>query len=368
MRRRGALASVVLSALLAGAAAVAAPAPDAVVRRAPLAAEISRWSAYLRENRSSNESWTAIRRVSDPVLAAARDALARGRLLLAFQKLAAARMYLSGFAWVESIPAAQRRTPGQLEAEWARTGRALRSGLATPSPDAFGGLRPAAVRGIAETAAPQVREYYDASLEYGRSTTADSGFLYLAAARAQRELIADLCRAVSVDAGLPAPRLRSLAAELDALEGELLAAYRPPDAIDRHSDFIAASSVVKEARELDGAGLRYGALLRYLLAAQRTASLRPTPPPPAATALKEKLAALDSLLSAGGIDHSIGRLFLESARAEVESAGAGRPSPVAAAIVSDVMPRYFAALLPGRPLPERLAARATVTLVRWPYT
>jgi hypothetical protein len=44
------------------------------------------------------------------------------------------------------------------------------------------------------------------------------------------------------------------------------------------------------------------------------------------------------------------------------------PPPIAAAIATDVLPRYFAALGPARPSPARPAPRVTVTLVRWPYT
>jgi hypothetical protein len=77
---------------------------------------------------------------------------------------------------------------------------------------------------------------------------------------------------------------------------------------------------------------------------------------------------LDRLLSAKGIDHSIGRLFLESAEAEAASVAPNSPSPVAAVIVSDVIPRYFAALEPRRAEPPKPAPLVTVTLVRWPYT
>src|SRR5262249_29785164 len=37
-------------------------------------------------------------------------------------------------------------------------------------------------------------------------------------------------------------------------------------------------------------------------------------------------------------------------------------------VATDVLPRYFAALEPARPAPRLPAPRATVTLVRWPYT
>ena len=41
------------------------------------------------------------------------------------------------------------------------------SELAPPAADALAGVRPAAVRALGEAALPQVRVYYEASLEYG---------------------------------------------------------------------------------------------------------------------------------------------------------------------------------------------------------
>src|SRR5256885_2065184 len=77
----------------------------------------------------------------------------------------------------------------------------------------------AAVRAIGEAALPQIRNYYEASLEYGRNTMPDSGFFYIGLARAQRELIA-LCRSLSQPSALAPPPLRALDRELDALDGE----------------------------------------------------------------------------------------------------------------------------------------------------
>jgi hypothetical protein len=47
---------------------------------------------------------------------------------------------------------------------------------------------------------------------------------------------------------------------------------------------------------------------------------------------------------------------------------ADAPLAVASAIASDVLPRYFEALAPAGPQPAPLVPRATVTLVRWPFT
>jgi hypothetical protein len=343
-----------------------APAAPDLAGRDPLAREIDRWATFLRETKSADENWAQVRQATEPVIAKAREALRDRRRLLALQRLAAARMYPAGFSWILSIPAEQRKTIGQLDDEWGRTGRFLKTELGGVSPGSFSGIHPAAVRAIAEATIPQVRAYYDASLEYGKNTRPDDGYLYLGAARAQRDLI-DLCRRLSTSSALRPPPLRSVASELDALEGDLLAAYRPPAAIDKHSDFIAASAVLKEARELDAAALRYGAMLRYLVAAQRAALLRPSPPALTPAELAAKMGAFHDRLRTGGVDHTIGRLFLETAEADVQRPDPEKP-PVASAIVGDVLPRYFAALEPLRSEPAKPAPRATVTLVRWPYT
>jgi hypothetical protein len=333
----------------------------------PLAAEIERWSAFARDSRETHPMWAPVKQATEPVLARARTALAAGRRFLALQQLGVARINLAAFLYLAGLPASERNDLSRLESEWGRDGRALKADLAKTPPSAFADVQPAAIRAVAEAALPQVRAFYDASLDYGHSTDAEAGLFYLGAARSQREF-ASFCRRLSTPSPLRAPGLRSLAPELDGLEGELLARYRPPAAIERHGDFIAASSVLKEARELDAAELRYGALLRYLLAAQRSAQLRPDPPAFEPAAIAARMRELDRLLSAKGIDHSIGRLFLESAEAEAARVAPNSPSPVAAAIVSDVIPRYFAALEPRRAEPPKPAPLVAVTLVRWPYT
>jgi hypothetical protein len=73
-------------------------------------------------------------------------------------------------------------------------------------------------------------------------------------------------------------------------------------------------------------------------------------------------------LDASATDPSIGRVFVEYARADLEQATGNQPAAIAAAIVGGILPRYFAALEPAAPRPSLPAPRVTVTLVRWPYT
>ena len=333
----------------------------------PLASEVARWSTYLRETSSSDENWKDVKQSVEPAMARVEAALEEDRRLLALERLSVARMNLAAFAYVNALPA-DKRDEARLDAERARVGALLKAELTAPSGSALDGVQPAAVRAEGEVALPQVRNYYDTCLDYGRATGAWSGLFYLGAAQAQHEFVA-LTRSLSTRTELKAPKLRSLAVELDALESDLLKAYRPPASIDRHVEFITASAALKEARELDAAGLRYGALLRYLQAAMRIDPLRPGAGPPDLETLPKRLDALQARLSEGGIDHTIGRLYLETAQANLAGGAPPGGNPVfAEAIARDVLPRYFAALAPAAPSAPKPAASIAVTLVRWPYT
>jgi hypothetical protein len=328
-----------------------------------VAAELQRWAAFLRTHAATDEIWKQVRPGAETVLQRAQQARDEGRPLLALLRLAWVQENLEAAAYVGGRSPGQRTDKAAFEAEWRRMGDVIPGAREAPAPTVLAGVRPAAVRAMGEAAAAQVRVYYEASLEYGQSTTPDSGLFYLGAAQARSRFV-DLTRRLSRRTSGTAPPVRSLAVELDTLEGEMLAAYRPPASIDRHPDFINASATLKEARELDQAGLYHGALLRYLQAAQRFAQIRGGAPDAsaAAAALRQQEARL-----AGAVDHSLGRLFLEAAQADLAHPAEAGPV-AAAAIASDVLPRYFAALAAAPPAAAAIRPRATVTLVRWPYT
>jgi hypothetical protein len=346
-------------ALASSGAIAAAPATDD-----PLAAEIDRWRNFLRTNPANDEIWKQIKEGSEATLTRAADALAAGRRWLALQRLAYAREGLLAATYMGERPASQRKDQAAFEQEWRRMGEVLADRLSAPAADALADLRPAAVRALAEAALPQVRVYYDASLDYGRSTMPDSGLYYLGSAAAQRDFLS-FARGIGGASAPPAPPLRRLSAELDQLEDDLLAAYRPPASIEQHGQFIAASAMLKEARELDALSLRYGALFRYLLALYRFAPLRAGVPPADPARTPEALAAFAPRLAAPGVDHTLGRLFLELGESEAATA-AGVAN--AAAVARDVLPRYFAALDPAPARPASPAPALAITLVRWPYT
>jgi hypothetical protein len=259
----------------------------------------------------------------------------------------------------------------ELATEWDGQRGALgvaldpRAGAAT-----LANVTPAAVRATGEAALYQARAYHSASLPYGRATEPQSGFYYLGNALAHKALL-DLVLALDEPATGAPPPVRLLTADVAALEAEMLALYRPPAATDHHGEFITASATLKEARELAEAGLHHGALLRYLQAAFQLTAVRDLAVPPLET-VRAAVAEQSKRLAAGEVDHSIGRIFLESAEGDLAAATADRPPAVAAAMVADVLPRYFAALEPARPetrpAPPPLATQVAVTVVRWPYT
>ncbi|MFI5120383.1 MAG: hypothetical protein ACHQM4_08215 [Thermoanaerobaculia bacterium] len=329
----------------------------------PLAAEIAREAAVLKSFPPEDDALKQIREASEPLLGRADEALRAGRRLVALQRLAPVFMNVAAAEYLRSLPAGTRVEVAAFEAEWARRG----PDLTAPRAGAAAGLKPAAVRALAEAALPEAKVFRDASLEYGRSTAADAGLYYLGAGRGQLAFV-DFCRTLDEPAAGTAPDLRPLGPDIDALEKRMLAAYTPPASIDRHAEFISASSSLKEARELDAAGLRYGALLRLLQAALRFAPPAAVPVP--AAEIAARLGTLRTRLAAEGVDHTIARIFLESAEGDLEAVAAkpGSAPAIAAAIVSEVLPRYFAALGPAPRVAPRPDPVATITLVRWPYT
>ncbi len=369
-----AAALLLIAAGFARQGAASAPPPNAAASEDPLASEIARWTAYVSGNTSTDEDWIRLKEAAEPMLAGAEEALRGGHRLLALQRLGSARIYLSAARYVGGFSSEQLANMTAFEAEWARAGRILHADLSEISPNALDGVQPAAVRALGEAALPQIKGYYEASLEYGRNTMAKYGLLYIGIAQAQRDFVAYL-RTLSVPSSRPAPPLRPIASEIDRLESDLLAAYRPPASIDRHSEFIAASSTLNETRQLDEAGLRYGAIHRYLQAALRAAPLLPARKPLDAEAVRARLKDLEARLASAAFDNSIGQLWIETARAELDAA-AGKPADASAAktpdtaatIAEDILPRYLAALSPGKPPAPRPAPEVTVTLVRWPYT
>jgi hypothetical protein len=357
-------ASLLLPSKKSSSSSSSSSSPSSPKSPDPIAAEIARETAVLKAMPEADDFMKQVRGAAEPLLGRADEALRAGRRYVALQRLAPAFANVAAAEYVTALPAKTRTDDAAFEAEWAKRGKEL------AAPPSIPAIRPAAVRALAEAALPQAKVLYAASREYGLASGIDPGLYYIGMGKGQLAF-AEFCRGLGEPAAGAEPKLRSLAPDIDAFERRLLAAYAPPASIDRHGDFIGASSSLKEARELDAAGLRYGALLRLLQATLRMAPHPASPPVPADEAvIGAKLAAARASFAKDGVDHSIAKIFVESAEGDLEAAAAkpGTPPSVAAAIVSEVLPAYTAALGPApRPAP-RPDPVATVTLVRWPYT
>jgi len=89
----------------------------------PLAAEIARWSVFLKNNTSTDELWVQVKEASAPILERADKALHDGRRWLALQRLAARARESGRFGVPGTTVAPERKDDAGFEAEWARLGR-----------------------------------------------------------------------------------------------------------------------------------------------------------------------------------------------------------------------------------------------------
>ena len=182
----------VLAALMLGGGARAEAEAAGGASVDPLAGEIERWANRLAAETSALPLWADVKAASAPALESAGQALRDGHRSLALLRLAAARENLAAASFLLEQPESMRKDQAAFEAEWEQAGLRLREARGPLSAAALAGVEPAVVRALAEAALPQVRVYYDASLEYGRNTMPDSGLFYLGAAQAQRDFVAFL--------------------------------------------------------------------------------------------------------------------------------------------------------------------------------
>ncbi|MCK6445142.1 MAG: hypothetical protein L6Q99_02010 [Planctomycetes bacterium] len=312
---------------------------------------------------ADDEFWQQVAPTVDALMARSEAALRNGRRELAqltfayaVENVAAQRFLLAH--------AAERAEFERFEALWHERDRAFDAAALAKVRARAEALQSACVRALGEAAFAKLRVNLDASLDYGRATDAATGVFYLGLAEAQAEFVEQL-GALASPTDAAAPPVRALAAELDALERELVALYRPPLSIDRHAEFIAASGTLKEARVLDQAGLRFGALLRHGQAVQRCAALRATPgtDAPERNALEQRIATLASELTKLPFDASIGRIFAQRADELVEHGDLAAAATFADALAAHLATFRAPAAPVTRPTPE-----LDVTLVRWPFT
>ncbi|MCC6405775.1 MAG: hypothetical protein IT453_01320 [Planctomycetes bacterium] len=331
---------------------------------------------------AEDELWSELQPGVASLLQRTRGALDAGRPELALLTYSYAFENVRAMSFVREHAAA-RTDLAELEKLWTASGATFGPARAAELRARSASIRPAIARALAEAALFKADVFRNASLDYAKSTTPESGLYYLGSAYAEHELF-ELCASLAPSADAPntsptapssaspaglgnaaalaAPPVRSLRAELDRLDGALLALYRPPLSIERHAEFIAAAGTLKEARELDDAGLFHGALLRFLQAEQRFAGLTDLSKTTAAQ-LESSLTSFGARTRELAFDHGIALAF-EQRAAESLASGSLEVAAMASAALAPYLD-VWATPAVATPAPR---VDVVVTLVRWPYT
>jgi hypothetical protein len=286
-------------------------------------------------------------------LGRAKAALDAGRLHLALYELEGVFVLANASAFVNESAAV--KTTDSFVAMWKSEGE--------PKPRAsVEADAPAVIRALVASAARRAPVTYRAALPYGQDAGVDAGMYYLGESRAL-SAFADFARTIPwIRSGRPAP-IRTVGAEIEAFDAEVTNAYERMTPA-QHPTYIVVSVLIKRARALNDAGDHAGALFEYLLARLRFVPLRGAADESIAG---EALAAAAARLTPD-VDHSIGRVFVEMAEVGLATQDSTLQRN-AAAIVTDVLPAYHAALRPStRATTTAVDPAVTITLVRWPFT
>jgi hypothetical protein len=284
----------------------------------------------------------------------ARAALEAGRPLLALYLFE--MPWESAKAWTFVQASATAPTPEAFAKKWTAMGEPR------PSTAGRGGRRPVLAEAVASAAEARGATTYHASKAYAEDADVPAGFYYLGESQAVMQFAA-FARSLDWPAAFPAPPLRSIAGELNALDTEMTTAYETMDRAN-HSSYIVASAALKQARTLNDRGQYAGALFQYLLSRYIFAPLRGAA---ASDASALRIADARSSLSSG-VDHSIADIFLQLAEEGLSSSVPAQRRGAAAAL-DDVLPAYRAAIAaPSTTTAAASTAQVTVTLVRWPFT
>jgi hypothetical protein len=344
--------------------------------RDQMEAQIGRISSAIQAKPDSDKEWKEAKPDIVNALKDARESMDAGRLFLALENLADAWVNLEVAESMLGKPEVVKQGMPGFEAEWRKADGELKVWERR-----YEGVRknaaPLAVRAIAEANSAESRRYYSSSRAYANASSepgpqaAKAGLNILGAAKGSIEF-AIFCESLHFKNDLSAPPLRSIAPEIRQLEERMIAAYQPPRSIDKHPEFIRMHSALKEAGDLEEAHLYAGALYKYLDALQMFEALEALSSGKASTPEEVHKKVRQMRESFGSrIDSSLVQLFLERTESSgLADADAQGPSgfQIQQAILTKVVPAYYATLEKQEAPTQKTAKTITVTLVRWPYT
>ncbi|HEX6975868.1 MAG TPA: hypothetical protein VF147_15790 [Vicinamibacterales bacterium] len=254
-----------------------------------------------------------------------KDALAKGRVLLALDELQEPWVTERAIAWAAAHGAI--RTSAQFSAEWKRVGE--------PAWGAPTSRQAAAVEAIAASNASRAPATWRASLPYSEDAGMEAGLYYLGEAQAYAAFATFSRSLAMAPAGKPLA-LGPLGSEISALESRVATMYDKAPA-DMKPRFIRVSVGLKVAHTLDDHKDYGAALYQYLSALYRVTASTATGAPDGD--VKARLAGARAGLAAGD-DHSIALLFFERAAylLDLNDPSATRSAGV---IADTVIPAYL---------------------------
>ena len=333
----GSATMLIIGITLVGTGAMAQPSSAGPIDQAgaPIAAEVVRLKgilASLKLPAADNEFYSG-------QFSRIERAAQSGHVFLSLFLLHQPEATLPAFEYQKARADVEKVGLEALEQEWRRLGGELgdKERRLTAAPAR---RLPIAAQGVIERSLTQVQPHYQSGRLYGQQTTVADGLFYLGRAKAQLDF-ALFCHGLDLAAPGAAPRLRSLAPELEELESEVLQAYRRHGAADQQNTFIRINASLKMAQDLERERRFSGALLQYLevcraLEAAGSVSSESLAP----DTLKSQSEAFRARLTAGRTDNSVGWLYWQMAQAAIES-GDANDQKQAAVILNHVAPRYF---------------------------
>jgi hypothetical protein len=228
------------------------------------------------------------------------------------------------------------------------------------------------IRALSETAQNQTVPLMEGARGFAISNKPKDGLFNLGEAEGQAQFAA-FCSTLNFPRKGTAYPLRTLLPEIENLQEQATAAFKPPRSIDLHTLFMSLNSAIKQARELDATKHYAGALFQYLYGVGYYGMLdTPVLDVSQQSTVKSALTAARQKLDASPRDESIAQFFLEKAESQIAHVDGSAPAAdewrMAKVVVDQVLPTYFAM---DKPLAARERASGKtvdITLVRWPYT
>ncbi|HKS75851.1 MAG TPA: hypothetical protein VJQ82_21745 [Terriglobales bacterium] len=323
----------------------------------------------LKDHPIPDKDYAGIASTAADMLKAADDALDRGQLYLALEKLGQGEDLLKGAQRGADKSDIEKDGMPAFDAKWNHASLLL-TALDKESQNRAWNA-PLAIRALAEAAQGKATPLLEGGRGFATANGPADGLLYVGEAEGLADF-STFCASLRQPAKPHSP-LRSLLPELQALQRETNAAFEPPKSIDLHSRFIALNGTLKLAHELDASRAYAGAMYAYLDAVRHYGMLD-APPLSAADQekVKKDLAAAVKNLAKSADDVSIAQLFLERAQSYASHSDGSAPTADewrgARVILDQVLPAYFAAQKPASALAQAPGKTVEITLVRWPYT